>query len=137
MFEIPMGSVGFSYAGSASGVRCVDWQEDMQDRFTGTLDPIPLDRSLAVQAQTFSQSGLLNANHRKLLELQQTVQSRLKKSRARLAEGLQDAREAGRDLEYIQKRVSNLKSKASCKHPKEYKLAQNRYLSPEYHLRGP
>lgn len=34
---------------SASGV---DFQEYMQDRFSSSFNPIPLDRSMAVQAQT-------------------------------------------------------------------------------------
>lgn len=34
---------------SASGV---DFQEYMQDRFANSFDPIPLDRSMAMQAQT-------------------------------------------------------------------------------------
>jgi biogenesis of lysosome-related organelles complex 1 subunit KXD1 len=38
-----------SSAGSASGV---DFNEYIQDRFADSFDPIPLDRSLAVQAQT-------------------------------------------------------------------------------------
>lgn len=48
-----------SYAGSASGeydssvsANGVDMQEYMQDRFNGAFDPLPLDRTLAVQAQT-------------------------------------------------------------------------------------
>jgi hypothetical protein len=48
-----------SYAGSASGdydstasANGVDLQEYMQDRFSGAFDPLPLDRTLAVQAQT-------------------------------------------------------------------------------------
>jgi hypothetical protein len=48
-----------SYAGSASeydstsSANGVDMQEYMQDRFTGAFNPIPLDRTLAVQAQTW------------------------------------------------------------------------------------
>jgi len=124
-----------SYAGSASeydstsSANGVDMQEYMQDRFTGAFDPLPLDRTLAVQAQT---SGLLNAKHRELLELQQLAQQRLARSRARLAEGYQDAKEVKRDLEWTQKRVSTMKTKASRKHPKEYKQARARYPSPEY-----
>lgn len=38
-----------STTGSASGV---DFQEYMQDRFASSFNPIPLDRSMAVQAQT-------------------------------------------------------------------------------------
>lgn len=51
-------------------------------------------------------SGLLNAKHRELLDLQQLAQQRLARSRARLAEGYQDAKEVKRDLEWTQKRVS-------------------------------
>lgn len=40
---------GVSSAASASGV---DFNEYIQDRFADSFDPIPLDRSLAVQAQT-------------------------------------------------------------------------------------
>ncbi|KAH9213475.1 hypothetical protein DL95DRAFT_302244 [Leptodontidium sp. 2 PMI_412] len=109
-----------------SSVHRVDLQEYIQDHFTSTFDPIPLDQSLAVQAQI---SSLLNANHGKLLELQETAQRCLVNSRARLTEGLQDAKDVRRDLQYIQKRVTNLNFKASCKHPKEYKQARNRYAS--------
>jgi hypothetical protein len=48
-----------SYDGSASGdwdsvgsASGVDFNEYIHDRFTESFDPIPLDRSLAVQAQT-------------------------------------------------------------------------------------
>ncbi len=48
-----------SYAGSSSGeydsttsANGLDMQEYMQDRFQGAFDPLPLDRTLAVQAQT-------------------------------------------------------------------------------------
>jgi hypothetical protein len=46
-----MGSSGADYDSSmsASGV---DFQEYMQDRFSNSFNPIPLDRSMAVQAQT-------------------------------------------------------------------------------------
>ena len=36
---------------SISSVHRVDLQEHIQDHFTSTFDPIPLDHSLAVQAQ--------------------------------------------------------------------------------------
>lgn len=39
----------YETAGSASGV---DFQEYMQERFANSFNPIPLDRSMAVQAQT-------------------------------------------------------------------------------------
>ena len=48
-----------NYAGSTSGeydssasANGLDFQEYMQDRFTIAFDPIPLDRAVAVQAQT-------------------------------------------------------------------------------------
>jgi hypothetical protein len=47
-----------SYAGSSSeydstsSANGVDMQEYMQDRFQTAFDPLPLDRTLAVQAQT-------------------------------------------------------------------------------------
>lgn len=128
-----------SYAGSMSGysgydesqssANNVDMQEYMQDRFAGSCDPLPLDRTLAMQAQT---SGLLNAKTRELVDLQQLAQQRLQRSKARLAEAYSDSREVKRDLEWSQKRVSTMKTKASRKHPKEYKQARARYPSPEY-----
>ncbi|EMR67705.1 hypothetical protein MGN70_000539 [Eutypa lata] len=117
---------GVSSAASASGV---DFNEYIQDRFADSFDPIPLDRSLAVQAQT---SGQLNAKHRELLELQAKAQARLARSRARFQEGLQDAQEVRANLEWTSKKVSSLKKKAEKKHSKEYKKARERYPSPEY-----
>ncbi|KAH8677834.1 hypothetical protein BX600DRAFT_431153 [Xylariales sp. PMI_506] len=113
-------------AGSASGV---DFNDYIQDRFAESFDPIPLDRSLATQAQT---SGQLNNKHRELLELQAKAQARLAKTRARFQEGMQDAQEVRADLEWTSKKVSSLKTKASRKHSKEYKKSRERYPSPEY-----
>jgi hypothetical protein len=48
----------------------------------------------------------LNAKHRELLELQAKAQARLAKTRARFAQGLEDAREVHADLEWTQKKVS-------------------------------
>lgn len=46
-----MGNTNDDYdsVGSASGI---DFQDYMQDRFSQSFNPIPLDRSMAVQAQT-------------------------------------------------------------------------------------
>lgn len=109
----------FDSAGSASGI---DFNEYMQERFADSFDPLPLDKCMAVQAQTwvlppsphhrhwlmtkFSRSGHLNAKQRELVELQAKAQARLAKSRARFAEGLQDARDVRSDLEWTQKKVS-------------------------------
>jgi len=51
-------------------------------------------------------SGKLNAKQREIMELQAKTQARLAKTRARFAEGMQDAKEVKRDLEWTQKRVS-------------------------------
>ncbi|KAH6606735.1 hypothetical protein Trco_005888 [Trichoderma cornu-damae] len=116
----------YESTGSASGV---DFQEYMQDRFSNSFDPIPLDRSMAVQAQT---SGKLNAKHRELLELQKQAQARLARTRERFSEGMRDAREVRNDLEWTQKKVSALNTKAARKHPMEHAKARQRFPSPEY-----
>jgi chromosome segregation ATPase len=100
----------------------------MQDRFANSFDPIPLDRSMAMQAQT---SGKLNAKHRELMELQKKAQARLAKTRERFQEGMRDAHEVRSDLEWTQKKVGSLKTKASRKHGKEYSKARARFPSPE------
>ncbi|KAK5660726.1 hypothetical protein OQA88_12091 [Cercophora sp. LCS_1] len=115
----------YDSAGSASGI---ELNEYMQDRFADTFNPLPLDNCTVKQAQT---SGHLNAKHRELLELQAKAQARLAKSRARFAQGLEDAREVRNDLEWTQKKVTALKSKASKKHSKEYEKARARYPSPD------
>ncbi|OAA46320.1 putative domain KxDL [Metarhizium rileyi] len=45
-----IGSNDYDSTNSASGI---DFQEYMQDRFANSFNPIPLDRSMAVQAQTW------------------------------------------------------------------------------------
>ncbi|KAL7624592.1 hypothetical protein AAE478_006159 [Parahypoxylon ruwenzoriense] len=117
---------GTQSGASASGI---DFNDYMQNRFDETFDPIPLDRSLARQAQT---SGKLNNKHRELLEMQAAAQARLARSRARFQQGLNDAREVHADLEWTSKKVSALKKKAEKKHAKEYERARERYPSPDY-----
>jgi biogenesis of lysosome-related organelles complex 1 subunit KXD1 len=46
------GSASHSEYDSTSSANGVDMQEYMQDRFAGAFDPLPLDRTLAMQAQT-------------------------------------------------------------------------------------
>lgn len=119
-------TAGSSYAGSdtdSSGVAGLDLLDYMHDRLSSTIDPTPLDRSLAKQAQTcvltafetankgnvkltVSRSGELNAKTRELLELQQLAKRRLAGSRAKFAEGIRAAKEVQRDLEWSQKRVA-------------------------------
>jgi ElaB/YqjD/DUF883 family membrane-anchored ribosome-binding protein len=81
-----------------------------------------------MQAQT---SGKMNAKHRELMELQKKAQARLAKTRERFQEGMRDAHEVRSDLEWTQKKVGSLKTKASRKHGKEYSKARARYPSPE------
>ncbi|KAI9800653.1 MAG: hypothetical protein M1825_003975 [Sarcosagium campestre] len=123
-----------NYAGSASGeydssaaAGGVDLMDLLNDRLTGAFDPVPLDRSLVKQAQT---SGALNAKHRELQALQAEAQRRLASSRANFADGMKAAKEVKRDLDWTQKRVSGLKSKAEKKHPRAYATAKARYPSP-------
>ncbi|KAL2256895.1 hypothetical protein VTK26DRAFT_960 [Humicola hyalothermophila] len=128
-------TAGSSYAGSSQGeydsacsASGVDLNEYMQERFANTFDPLPLDKCTAKQAQT---SGHLNAKHRELLELQAKAQARLAKSRARFAQGLEDAQQVRNDLEWTQKKVASLKAKASKQHSKEYAKARARFPSPD------
>jgi hypothetical protein len=125
-----------SYAGSSHGdyesnysASGVDFQDYMHNRFAETFNPTPLDRSMVQQAQA---SGKMNAKHRELLELQKQAQARLAKTRERFQEGLRDARDVHADLEWTQKKVKSLNTKASRKHGKEYSKARQRYPSPEY-----
>ncbi|KAK4179984.1 hypothetical protein QBC36DRAFT_51926 [Triangularia setosa] len=115
--------------GMGGGAANVDLNEYMQERFAGSFDPVGLDKCTVKQAQT---SGHLNAKHRELLELQAKAQARLAKTRARFAQGMEDAREVREDLEWTQRKVASLKTKASKKHAKEYTKARARYPSPDY-----
>ncbi|KAL8728952.1 MAG: hypothetical protein Q9166_005047 [cf. Caloplaca sp. 2 TL-2023] len=124
-----------SYAGSTAGdsdsanggVSGIDLVELMNDRLSNAVDPLPLDRSLARQAQT---SGALNAKQQELLELQALAQRRLKGARANFADGMKAAKEVKKDLDWTQKRVTALKSKAERRYPDEYQKARQRHPSP-------
>ncbi|SPO03374.1 uncharacterized protein DNG_06057 [Cephalotrichum gorgonifer] len=125
------GSASYGDSGdyeSAHSANGVDFNEYMQDRFASTFNPLPLDKSMAIQAQT---SGKLNAKHREIMELQKKAQARLAKTRERFQDGLRDAREVREDLEWTEKKIKTLKSKASRKYPKEYTKARTRYPTPE------
>ena len=67
----------------------------------------PLEgRGVKPATDAFFRSGQLNAKQRELAELQALAQRRLKGVRANVSEGLEAAREARRDLDYTQKKVS-------------------------------
>ncbi|KAF1942515.1 hypothetical protein EJ02DRAFT_165999 [Clathrospora elynae] len=122
-----------NYAGSASdyestsGAASVDLLDYMGSRVNGSFDPMPLDRSLAKQAQT---SGELNAKHRELLELQALAQRRLAGARVSFADGMRAAKEVQKDLQWTQKRVDALNERAARKYPEQYNTAQRRYPAP-------
>lgn len=59
-----------------------------------------------MQMLIWSRSGQLNAKQRELQELQALAQRRLKTARVNFAEGIDAAREARRDIEYISKKTS-------------------------------
>jgi len=69
----------------------------------------------------------INAKHRELLELQALAQRRLKSTRANFADGMNAAKEVKRDLDWTQKRVTALKSKAEQKYPTQYRTASQQY----------
>lgn len=48
----PSFSAGSDYDSSSSGGSGIDLMDLLNDRLTGSFDPLPLDRSLATQAQT-------------------------------------------------------------------------------------
>ncbi|KIW03077.1 hypothetical protein, variant [Verruconis gallopava] len=123
-----------SYAGSASeyesasnGASSVDLMDYMNERLSSVYNPMPLDRSVAQQAQT---SGQLNAKQRKLMELQALAQSRMAAMQANFAQGIKDAKEVQRDLKWTQERVQALNQRAARKYPEQYAAAQERYPAP-------
>ncbi|KAJ5674082.1 domain KxDL [Penicillium macrosclerotiorum] len=117
------------YDSSSASYSGVDVVDVLSDRMQTAFDPTPLDKGIARQAQT---SGQLNAKQRELLELQALAQRRLKSVRANFAEGVKTARETKRDLEWTQKRVSALKSKAEKAYPDEYRRAAKKYTYDDY-----
>ncbi|PLB38511.1 KxDL motif-containing protein [Aspergillus candidus] len=123
-FSYGSGSVGGEYETSAASYSGIDVMDVLSDRMQNVFDPTPLDKGLAKQAQT---SGQLNAKQRELLELQALAQRRLKGARANFSDGIKVARETKRDLEWTQKRVNSLKTKAERAHPDEYRRAAKKY----------
>ncbi|KAF8533960.1 hypothetical protein BDD12DRAFT_461386 [Trichophaea hybrida] len=105
-----------SYAGSAEdeslGGREVDMVEMLTERLAGAFDPLQLDRSLAVQAQT---SGMLNSKTRELIALQEEAQIRLAETRRSFVEGMKIAKEVKADLDYVHRKVRALKQKTERK----------------------
>ncbi|KZF25232.1 hypothetical protein L228DRAFT_236353 [Xylona heveae TC161] len=116
-----------STASSSNGLASIDLVELLNDHLSGAFDPLPLDKSLAKQAQT---SGELNAKRRELLELQALAQRRLAATKANFADGIKAAKEVRRDLEWTQKKVTTLKAKTERKYPAQYRTASQRIPAP-------
>ncbi|OOF99941.1 hypothetical protein ASPCADRAFT_203824 [Aspergillus carbonarius ITEM 5010] len=127
-FSYGSGSIGGDYESSSVSYSGVDVVDILNDRMQDIFDPTPLDKGLAMQAQA---SGQLNAKQRELLELQALAQRRLKGVRATFNDGIKVARETKRDLEWTQKRVNALKSKAEKAFPDEYRRAATKYTFDE------
>ncbi|KAL4897227.1 hypothetical protein BDV59DRAFT_86565 [Aspergillus ambiguus] len=123
-FSYGSGSLSGDYESSSTSMSGVDVVDVLSDRMQNAFDPTPLDKGLAMQAQA---SGQLNAKQRELLELQALAQRRLKGVRSNFSDGIKVARETKRDLEWTQKRVSALKTKAERAHPDEYRRATKKY----------
>ncbi|EMC95563.1 hypothetical protein BAUCODRAFT_148462 [Baudoinia panamericana UAMH 10762] len=118
---------GSDYEASTTGATSVDLLDYMNDRLAQAYNPIPLDQSLAKQAQM---SGELNAKNRELMALQAQARARLAQTRANFAEGMKAAREVQRDLEWTQKKMHALNARAARKYPNEYRAASQRYPPP-------
>lgn len=119
-----------SYAGSAAdeaAAREVDLVALLTERLAGAFDPLQLDRSLAVQAQT---SGMLNSKTRELVALQEEAQRRIAETRRSFVEGMKVAKQVKGDLDYVQRKVDKLKERTARKYPVEYNMARDRIPSP-------
>jgi len=64
--------------------------------------------------------------------LQASAQRRLKSSRANFEDGVKAAKEVKRDLEWTQRKVTSLKSKAERKDPERLRRAERKYRDDEY-----
>ncbi|KAK2747642.1 hypothetical protein FQN55_004811 [Onygenales sp. PD_40] len=122
------GSTGGEFDSSSGGYSGVDVMDMLNDRMSNVFDPSRLDKGVAKQAQV---SGHLNAKQQELLELQALAQRRIKNARANFADGIKAAKETKQDLEWTQKRVSNMKAKAERNLPDEYRRAANKYSYPD------
>ncbi|PNS20662.1 hypothetical protein CAC42_2907 [Sphaceloma murrayae] len=115
------------YDTTSASAGSVDLLEYMSDRLSNTIDPTPLDRSLAQQART---SGTLNAKQHELLELQALAQRRLAAAQTNFREGIRAAREVQRELAWTQGRVTALNQRAAQKYPLQYRAASGKYPNP-------
>ncbi|KPI34780.1 uncharacterized protein AB675_10200 [Cyphellophora attinorum] len=100
-----------------------DIDDMLSDRMNKAFDPIKMDRALARQTQD---SGKLNDKERQLRELQDRARARLKSARVKFDEGVEDAKEIRRDLDYCRKGVDSMKSRSEKQYPEAYAKAKDR-----------
>lgn len=120
-----------SYAGS--GEDLTDEEASpvayLDEAFANAFDPNKLDRAIAIQAQT---SGLLNAKSKEIQTLQAEVVERLNELKTIFAEGMKNAKNVQKDLDWIHKRVNQLSREAKAKYPIEYAKAKEEQESTGY-----
>lgn len=114
-----------SYAGS--GVTAPDLVALIHSKASETFSTIPLDRSIAIQAQT---SGQLNATNRELAELQKEALARLAGMKRTVKEGLKTAGNVKKDLKYMEEKATALSRKVEQKYPQQYREARTR-IAPQ------
>ncbi|KAF2457560.1 hypothetical protein BDY21DRAFT_285971 [Lineolata rhizophorae] len=115
------------YASSESTAGSVDLLDYMSDRVSGAYDPVPLDRSLAKQAQT---SGQLNAKTQEIARLRALAEQRLAAVQADFSQGMKTAKGVERDLQWTQRKVNDINARAQRKYPEQYRAASQRYPAP-------
>ncbi|RVX73308.1 hypothetical protein B0A52_02950 [Exophiala mesophila] len=98
----------------------VDVMDMLSEKMNHAFDPIRMDRSMAHQTQM---SGGLNSKNRELENMQKELLSRSKKVRVDFDEAVDAHRQARRDIEYLQSKSKQMKSKAEKKHPEAYAKA--------------
>ncbi|EMF13038.1 uncharacterized protein SEPMUDRAFT_149539 [Sphaerulina musiva SO2202] len=127
LYSSASSAYGGSDYDSSNGATSVDLLDYMTDRLSQAYNPIPLDKNLVKQAQM---SGELNAKNREILALQAQARARLAKTRANFAEGMKAAKDVQRDLDWTQKKVNALNTRAAQKYPEQYRAASQRYPAP-------
>jgi hypothetical protein len=114
-----------SYAGSAESVSESEFSplQYLSDTLGGAFDASPLDRVIALQAQS---SGMLHAKSQEVATLQKEATTRLEEIKKEFASDTKVAKQLIKDLEWAQKRVASLMRKAKLAHPIEYVQASEK-----------
>ncbi len=127
-----MSDTSSSYAGSATSIARSEQDHDLSHFLaTSFLDPAltnSLDRIIALQSQT---SGLLNAQSTSLSLLLQESSLALDALKGELGDGAKLAREVGRELGDLTKRIDVCRREAERRYPVEYHAAKEHVLTSE------